>query len=290
VQIIRTVEWMKQVARQAAAEGRLLGLVPTMGALHNGHLTLVRTAQQDCRPVVVSIFINPAQFGPGEDLSRYPRQLEKDCEMLEALGVEYAFHPAPAEIYPGGFRTWVSVEGLTTHFEGKSRPGHFRGVATVVLKLLEIVRPHAAFFGRKDAQQARVVRQLAADLNLDAQVVVCPIVRELDGLAMSSRNAFLKPADRAAAVVLHEALRAVERKIAEGQRDVAGLLATMRKVLDTEPSAAPEYIDIAGADSFEPVRVLRGPCLALLAVFLGGVRLLDNMLIEEHNGRFTCSL
>jgi len=288
--MIRTVEWMKHTARQAASENRIIGLVPTMGALHEGHLSLVRAAQQQCRPVVVSIFVNPAQFGPREDLDRYPRPLEADCARLESLGVEFVFAPAPAEMYPDGFRTWVQVEGISQRFEGSSRPGHFRGVATVVLKLLEIVRPQFAYFGRKDAQQARVIRRLAADLNLDPEIVVCPIVREPDGLALSSRNAYLTPDDRRAAVVLHEALRAVERKIAEGERDVAPLIVTLRKVLATEPAAAPDYVEIVDANSFEPVRLLRGQCLALLAVFLGGVRLLDNMLIEEQNGRFTCSL
>ncbi|HYL09633.1 MAG TPA: pantoate--beta-alanine ligase, partial [Candidatus Acidoferrales bacterium] len=199
METIHTIEWMKQAARAARAEGRLVGLVPTMGALHEGHLSLVRAALGQCQTVAVSIFVNPAQFGPHEDFSRYPRPLEKDAALLERLGAHYLFAPQAAEIYPKGFSTYVNVEGLSERLEGRARPGHFRGVTTVVLKLLEIVQPHFAYFGRKDAQQSRIVRQMARDLNLDAEIVVCPIVREADGLAMSSRNAYLKPEERRAA-------------------------------------------------------------------------------------------
>lgn len=167
METIYTLEWMKQMARQARAEGRIVGLVPTMGALHEGHLSLVRAAQQQCSPVIASIFVNPSQFAPGEDLEKYPRQMDTDRAALEALGVDVLFAPTAAEMYPGGFRTWVQVEGLSERLEGRSRPGHFRGVCTVVLKLLEIVQPHFAYLGRKDAQQARIVRQMAADLNLE---------------------------------------------------------------------------------------------------------------------------
>src|SRR5712671_5246810 len=204
---------MKESARQARAEHRIIGLVPTMGALHPGHVALVERAKRDCAPVIASIFVNPKQFGPKEDFAKYPRTLEADSEKLSAAGVDALFLPDAAEIYPGGFRTYVNVEGLSDRLEGRSRPGHFRGVATVVLKLLEIVQPHFAYFGRKDAQQVRIIRQMVRDLNLDTEIVVCPIVREADGLAKSSRNAYLQGEDRKAATVLVRALWAAEREI-----------------------------------------------------------------------------
>lgn len=282
METIYTVEWMRQVARQARAEGRLIGLVPTMGALHEGHLSLVRAAKQQCHPVVVSIFVNPAQFGPNEDLARYPRQLEKDRALLEELRVDYLLAPPAAEVYPHGFCTYVHVEGLSSVLEGRSRPGHFRGVATVVLKLFGIVQPHFAYFGRKDAQQARLIRRMVADLNLDTEVVVCPIVREPDGLAMSSRNAYLKPEERRAATVLSRALRAAEREIAAGERDAARLQALLRETLASEPLASVDYAEVVDAETLEPVMRLRRGCLVVLAVFLGTTRLIDNLLVEER--------
>jgi pantoate--beta-alanine ligase len=185
LETIHTIEWMKQAARQARAEGRSVGFVPTMGALHEGHLSLVRMAIAECQPVIASIFVNPTQFGPSEDFQKYPRTFEADCRKLEDAGVSYLFAPDAAEIYPPGFSTWVNVEGLSDRLEGRTRKGHFRGVTTVVLKFLEIVQPHKTFFGRKDAQQARIIQQMARDLHLDSEIVVCPIVREADGLAMS---------------------------------------------------------------------------------------------------------
>ncbi|MGC2505476.1 MAG: pantoate--beta-alanine ligase, partial [Candidatus Acidiferrales bacterium] len=216
MEIIRTTAWMKQVARDARVNERILGLVPTMGALHEGHLALVREAQKECSPVVVSIFVNPTQFGPNEDFRKYPRTFDADQAALENLRVDYIFAPPPEEIYPPGFRTSVAVEGLGDVLEGRVRPGHFRGVATVVLKLFEIAQPRLAFFGRKDAQQARIIRQIAADLNLDAEIVVCPIVREADGLALSSRNAYLKGAERQSATALYRSLDAMRREITKG--------------------------------------------------------------------------
>jgi pantoate--beta-alanine ligase len=198
LETIHTIEWMKQVARQARAEGRSTGFVPTMGALHAGHLSLVRAALAESQPVVASIFVNPTQFGPSEDFRKYPRTIEVDGKKLEDAGVDYLFAPDPSEIYPQGFRTWVNVEDLSERLEGRVRQGHFRGVTTVVLKLLEIVQPQKAFFGRKDAQQARIIKQMARDLHLDSEIVVCPIVREPDGLAMSSRNAYLELDERRA--------------------------------------------------------------------------------------------
>ena len=281
---------MKQIARQARAEGRVIGFVPTMGALHEGHLSLVRAARQQCSPVVVSIFVNPKQFAPSEDFQKYPRRLEADREPLEKLGVDYLFAPPPAEIYPSGFRTYAVVEGLSERLEGRARPGHFRGVTTVVLKLFEIVHPHFAYFGRKDAQQARIIQQMIADLNLDAEPVVCPIVREPDGLAFSSRNAYLKDPERRAATVLYRALDAARGQIEAGERDAARLVAELRRVLDAEPSAATDYAEIVDADTFETVLRLRRACLVLLAAFVGATRLIDNMLVEEAEDSLKISL
>ncbi len=290
METIHTLDWMKQVARAARGEGRIVGFVPTMGALHQGHLSLVQAAKAQCHPVVVSIFVNPTQFGPNEDLSKYPRQMERDRALLEELSVDYLFAPSAADIYPDGFRTYVEVQGLTDRYEGKVRPGHFRGVATVVLKLFEIVQPHFAYFGRKDAQQARVVRQMAGDLNLDTEIVTCPIVREPDGLAMSSRNAYLKEAERRAATVLYRALGVARNEIIGGTRDAASLVRAMRDVLGREPLAQPDYVEIVDAETFEPVTLLRNTCLVLLAVRVGATRLLDNMLIEQHSSSFAATL
>ena len=281
---------MKQATRQAKAEGRSPGFVPTMGALHAGHLALVQRAVSECQPVIASIFVNPTQFGPNEDFQKYPRAFESDCKKLEDAGVDYLFAPEPSEIYPQGFRTWVNVEGLSDRLEGKIRPGHFRGVTTVVLKLLEIVQPQKAFFGRKDAQQARIIGQMARDLHLDSEIVVCPIVREHDGLAMSSRNAYLNPTERRAATILFRALDAARNSISRGERDALRLTAGMRDILRTEPLAELEYVELVDADMLERASLLRGECLALLAVRIGSVRLIDNLLIEERAATFHTTL
>ena len=290
METIHTLEWMKQIARQWRAQERIVGLVPTMGALHEGHLSLIRAAQKQCSPVIVSIFVNPTQFAPNEDLGKYPRQMEADRAALEELRVDYLFAPTAKEMYPEGFRTYVQVEGLSERLEGKSRPGHFRGVSTVVMKLFEIVQPHYAFFGRKDAQQARIVRQMAADLNLDTQIVVCPIVREADGLAMSSRNAYLKADERRAATALHRALTEAKKEVEAGERDAMRLAGVLRKTLSAEATLAVDYAEIVDADTFEPVTRLRRSCLALLAVRAGKTRLIDNMLIEEQDGALHVTL
>jgi pantoate--beta-alanine ligase len=271
---------MKEASRQARAEGRTVGLVPTMGALHAGHVALIERAKRECAPVVVSIFVNPKQFGPKEDFSKYPRTLEADAEQLTAAGVDALFLPAAAEIYPHGFRTYVTVEGLSERLEGRSRPGHFRGVATVVMKLLEIVQPNFAYFGRKDAQQVRIISQMAGDLNLDSEIVVCPIVREADGLALSSRNEYLNPEERRAATVLQRALQAAREELRAGTRDALHLQTAMRKVVDAEPLAALDYAEIADADAFEPVTLVSRACYALIAAFVGKTRLIDNLYIE----------
>jgi pantoate--beta-alanine ligase len=294
VEVIHTVGWMKQAARQARAEGRIIGFVPTMGALHAGHLSLVAAARRDCSPVVVSIFVNPKQFAPHEDLTKYPRPIEKDQALLEDIGVDYLFAPSVEEMYPQGFSTTIQVDGLSERLEGRVRPGHFRGVTTVVLKLLEIVGPQFVFFGRKDAQQLRIIRQMSRDLALDPEIISCPIVRESDGLAMSSRNTYLSPDQRRAATVLHRSLDAARQAIASGQRDAARLVQTIRGALSAEPLATVDYAEIVDAESFEPVALLRGECLALIAARIGATRLIDNMLIEmETNGAghsYRCSL
>jgi pantoate--beta-alanine ligase len=290
LETIHTIEWMKQVARQARAEGRTTGFVPTMGALHAGHMFLVRAALAECQPVIASIFVNPTQFGPSEDFQKYPRTLEADSKKLEDAGVDYLFAPEASEIYPPGFRTWVNVEGLSDRLDGRVRKGHFRGVATVVLKLLEIVQPQKAFFGRKDAQQARIIRQMARDLHLGSEIVVCPIVRELDGLAMSSRNAYLNPAERRAATILFRALDGARASISRGERDALRLTAAMREMLRAEPLAEPDYVELVDAETLEPVTRLRGVCLAMLSVRIGATRLIDNLLIEEREGAFSATL
>jgi pantoate--beta-alanine ligase len=290
LETIHTIEWMKQAARQARAEGRSTGFVPTMGALHAGHLSLVRAARAETQPVIASIFVNPTQFGPSEDFQKYPRTFEADSKQLEDAGVDYLFAPQASEIYPPGFRTWVNVEGLSERMEGKARPGHFRGVTTVVLKLLEIVQPQKAYFGRKDAQQARILQQMARDLHLDSEIIVCPIVREPDGLAMSSRNTYLDPAERRAATILYRALDGARVSIARGERDALRIMAAMRELLRTEPLAEPDYVEVVDADTLEQVTRLRGVCLALLAVRIGPVRLIDNLLIEERDGAFITTL
>jgi len=252
-----------------------------MGALHEGHLSLIREAKKRCSPVVVSIFVNPKQFGPSEDFSKYPRTFEPDRAALEGLDVDYLFAPPPEEIYPPGFRTTVNVDGLSDRLEGRSRPGHFRGVTTVVMKLLEIVQPRLAFFGRKDAQQSRIIRQMAGDLNLDSEIVVCPIVRESDGLALSSRNRYLNEEDRRAATSLYRSLDAVRAEIAKGERDAARLIAALRRAIEAEPRVALDYAEIVDAEAFEPVVSLRKTCYVLIAARVGGTRLIDNALIEQ---------
>jgi pantoate--beta-alanine ligase len=281
MEIIRTVAWMKQVGRAVRQQDRVLGLVPTMGALHEGHLSLVRAARAQCSPVVVSLFVNSKQFGPSEDLQKYPRTFEADRAALEKLSVDYLFVPPADEIYPNGFRTAVVVEGLSERLEGRSRPGHFRGVATVVLKLFEIVQPHAAFFGRKDAQQVRIISQMARDLNLDTEIAVCPIVREADGLALSSRNAYLNGESRRSATALYRSLDAVKRAIEAGERNAARLLEIARKVIAGEPGVIVDYAEIVDAETLDPVVSLRHTCYVLIAAIVGGTRLIDNALIES---------
>jgi pantoate--beta-alanine ligase len=290
METIHTIAWMKEKARGARSEQHRIGFVPTMGALHAGHLALVDRARKECSAVYASIFLNPAQFGPNEDLSKYPRPLEADLDKLQDARVDGLFLPDAAEIYPRGFSTYVHVEGLSERLEGRSRPGHFRGVATVVLKLLEIVQPHYAYFGRKDAQQVRIITQMVRDLNLDVELVTCPIVREADGLAMSSRNAYLLPEQRKAATVLYRSLQTAKKEIDAGIRDTLELQRALCGVFDSEPRARVDYAEIVDAETFEPVVRLGRACYALLAAHIGKTRLIDNMLIRPNGDGFTVEL
>jgi pantoate--beta-alanine ligase len=277
---IETVAGMKAAEAGWRAAGRSVGLVPTMGFLHEGHLSLVREARKRADIVVVSIFVNPAQFGPREDFARYPRDLDRDRALLEAEGVDVLFHPSAAEMYPPGYRTYVEVHGLQEGLCGRSRPGHFRGVATVVLKLFNIVRPDAAFFGAKDAQQALILAKMASDLDLGVEVVTCPIVREPDGLAMSSRNAYLNPAERRAALLLSKSLRRAEQAILAGERDAAKVLAGIRFIIEAEPLARVDYVEAVDPAGLVPVGEIRGEVLIALAVFIGSTRLIDNIRVS----------
>ena len=257
-----------------------VGLVPTMGYLHEGHLSLVRRAAEECTSVVVSIFVNPTQFGPNEDLAAYPRDLERDLRLLESLGVDLVWTPTPEVMYPDGYQTWVQVEALTEPLEGAMRPGHFRGVTTVVAKLFNSVLPAKAYFGQKDAQQAAVIRRMARDLNFPLEVVVCPTMREPDGLAMSSRNAYLDPGQRQAATVLFRALSAAREAFQTDERDAEVLRSLMRKTIAAEPLANIQYVSCANYDTLEELETISGKALLSMAVFVGKTRLIDNFVLE----------
>ena len=271
---------MRSASRAARQSGQRVGFVPTMGALHAGHMSLVERSRRECSPVIASIFVNPKQFGPKEDFSKYPRTFENDCEKLERAGVDAVFAPEPVEIYPDGFSTYVNVESLSDRLEGRSRPGHFRGVTTVVMKLLQIVQPNFAYFGRKDAQQSRLVTIMARDLNLDTEIVVCPPVREPDGLALSSRNVYLNAEERKAATVLYQALLATRGELAAGVRDALHLQSTVQRKLASEPLARVDYAEIVDAETFEPVVRVTRASFIVLAAFFGKTRLIDNLYVE----------
>ena len=256
-----------------------LGLVPTMGYLHKGHLSLVSRARAECRSVAVSIFVNPTQFGPAEDLAQYPRDLERDLRQLEAAGADMVWIPTPEIMYPTGYQTWVEVEKVTQGLEGAQRPGHFRGVATVVSKLFNAVRPAKAYFGQKDAQQATVIRQMTRDLNFPIEIVVCPIVREADGLAMSSRNVYLSPGERRAATVLYRALNEAQAAYKGGERRADALRDVMQKTLAEEPLAKVQYVSCADYDTLRELDKVTGKTLLSMAVFFGKTRLIDNTVL-----------
>ncbi len=279
MKICNTIEEMRGSCRAARSGGRRLGFVPTMGALHEGHLSLVRAAKASCGVVAASIFVNPTQFGPNEDLAKYPRSFERDCQLLEQEGVELVFAPSVDEMYPGGAVTWVTVEGLSDKLDGRSRPGHFRGVSTVVAKLFHIVEPDTAFFGQKDAAQVAIIRRMVSDLNVPVEIVACPIVRESDGLAMSSRNGYLDSLQRKEALVLHRSLMKVKKSWESGERDAAKLVAEGREEIGGEKSVKLDYFEIVDPDSLNPVENLGGGGLVAVAAFVGATRLIDNVVL-----------
>ena len=279
---MRVLESLGELRQTRASLPEPVGLVPTMGFLHDGHLSLVEKARQECRTVAVSIFVNPTQFGPTEDLAAYPRDLPRDLASLEAAGVDLVWTPAPEVIYPSGFQTWVTVEGVSQGLEGERRPGHFRGVATIVTKLLHVFQPQRAYFGQKDAQQAAVIRRLTADLDFPTEIVVCPTVREPDGLAMSSRNTYLDPGERRAATVLYRALEAGRRAYAAGERDADRLRQILQTVLAEEPRAEVQYVSAADPDTLQEVHGPVESALLSLAVFIGKTRLIDNVVVGDH--------
>ena len=259
-----------------------MGLVPTMGALHEGHLSLVREARRMCDVVVVSVFVNPTQFGPGEDFEHYPRDLTKDTALLTDYNVDYIFAPTVEEIYPKGFSTYVNVEGLSEQLEGASRPGHFRGVATVVTILLNTVRPDFAFFGQKDAQQALVIRRLVKDLAFDTEIVILPIVREDSGLAISSRNLYLTPDEQNSATVIHKALVTAKNAYKDGERNASRIIDLIRSTVESEPRARLDYVTVADAETLEKVdRLDDRPTLIALAAYVGKTRLIDNTILNK---------
>jgi len=279
MKIIRIPEDMQQFSRETRRSGKRLGFVPTMGALHAGHLSLVKMARERSDCVVVSIFVNPLQFGPTEDFSKYPRTFERDCQLLEAEGVDTVFAPTVEMMYPLGATTTVEVAEISDRLDGVSRPGHFKGVTTVVSKLFNIVGPDFAFFGQKDAAQVAILRRMVRDLNVDLQIVVGPIVREADGLAMSSRNAYLSPEERKQALVLQRALARVQFLVGRGESDVKSLIDAGKQVVAEEPAAKLDYLEIVDPDTLEPVSALSSGALVAVAAWIGATRLIDNVLL-----------
>ena len=276
---MNTIERVNQFKTARNQLTGTVGFVPTMGALHEGHMALVRNARAENINVIVSIFINPTQFGPGEDFASYPRNAKRDIEMLQKEGVRIVFMPTPGEIYPEGFNSWVEVKGITDKLEGKARPGHFKGVTTVVAKLLNIVEPDKVYFGEKDAQQLAVIRKMMNDLNINIQLVALPTVREPDGLAMSSRNTRLSPEERKAAVVLWKALGLARSQWEDGQRDAPQMRKTMSALIEKEPLAKIDYISIADPQTLDEVDIVGKTALVSMAVYVGKTRLIDNMVL-----------
>src|SRR5689334_18427156 len=277
--ILTSAAEVTAISKEARRAGKSVGFVPTMGALHEGHLSLVRTARAQTDVVIASVFVNPLQFGPTEDFSKYPRNAERDAAMLEAEKTDYLFMPSVEEMYPPGATTWVTVEGLGDKLDGRSRPRHFRGVTTVVAKLLNIVQPDFAFFGQKDAAQVAIVNRMVRDLNFDARIVVCPIVRESDGLAMSSRNAYLNPEQRKQALVLYRALMRVQTLADRGESSSARLKVAGEQVMAEESAVKPDYFEIVNRDTLDPVSDISGGALVAVAAYAGSTRLIDNILL-----------
>lgn len=281
--VAKTVEETRRAVQQGRAARQTVGLVPTMGALHEGHVSLIRAARRETGFVVVSIFVNPTQFGPKEDFARYPRPLERDLGICAAEGVDLVFHPDVNVMYPPGFTTYVEVHRLQDVLCGASRPGHFRGVATVVLKLFNIVAPDVAYFGQKDAQQARLLQQMVEDLNVPVTMKICPTVREPDGLALSSRNQYLSPDERKQATVLYRTLEEIRRRVAAGERDAASLAGVAQDMIGRTPGARLDYVGLVDWQTLQPVDRLQGKVLAALAVFFGTTRLIDNVVVDVED-------
>jgi pantoate--beta-alanine ligase len=279
MQIHSTIEAMRAHSRAARRDNNRIGLVPTMGALHEGHLSLVRAAKSRCDVVIASIFVNPTQFAPNEDLAKYPRDFDRDRQLLDKEKIDAIFAPDIAEMYPGGATTWVNVDGLSEKLDGKSRPGHFRGVATVVAKLFHVIEPDVAFFGQKDAAQVAIIRRMVRDLRFATEIVACPIVREPDGLAMSSRNAYLDPARRNAALVLSRSIEEVRRRFESGEHDAATLIQVGKSVIAREPVARLDYVEIIDPDTLDPVVQARKGTLVAVAAYIGTTRLIDNLIL-----------
>jgi pantoate--beta-alanine ligase len=280
MEALHNVSEMRIRSRSVRARGSRLGLVPTMGALHEGHLSLLRAAKSKSEVIAASIFVNPTQFGPNEDFTRYPRDLDRDLSLLEREGVDMVFVPSVEEMYPQQSVTWVTVEGLSDRLCGKSRPGHFRGVATVVAKLFNIVEPDIAFFGQKDAAQVAVIRRMVRDLNMPVAINVCPIVRESDGLALSSRNAYLSPEQRKDALVLFRALMRARELFESGERNPAALIEAAKNVFAGSPAVRLDYIEIVDPDELTPLTTIDHPALVAVAAFVGNTRLIDNIVLE----------
>jgi pantoate--beta-alanine ligase len=280
MRVCQSIDEVRAASRTGRREGKSLGLVPTMGALHEGHLSLVRAAKAQCDLVVVSIFVNPLQFGPNEDLAKYPRNFDRDRELLAKDGADFIFAPSVEEMYPPGAVTYVTVEGLSDKLCGRSRPGHFRGVTTVVSELFNIVEPGRAFFGQKDAAQSTIIRRMVRDLNIPVRVVVCPIVREPDGLAMSSRNAYLDAGQRKSALVLYRSLTAVQERFDQGERMAHVLIDAGKQTLAHEPLVRLDYFEIVDPETLDPVDDLSRGGLVAVAAFVGNVRLIDNIVLR----------
>jgi pantoate--beta-alanine ligase len=279
---ISTASEINVLSKQVRRTGKRIGFVPTMGALHQGHLSLVRAARAQSDVVIVSIFVNPTQFGPKEDFSKYPRTLELDGVLLAEEEVDYVLTPSSAEMYAKDATTWVTVEGITDRLDGRSRPGHFRGVSTVVAKLFHIVQPDLAFFGQKDAAQVAIIRKMVRDLDFDVQIVVCPTVREADGLAMSSRNAYLNAEQRKQATVLHRSLLHVQTLAGQGEKSANALSAAGRRVITEEPSVKLDYFEIVAPDTLEPVADTSVGALVAVAAYVGETRLIDNIVLPAN--------
>ena len=278
--IAKTVSEVREQVKTWKREGLTIGLVPTMGYLHEGHASLVRAADAQCDRVVASVFVNPTQFGPGEDLASYPRDFDHDCALLKECGADMVFHPEPEDMYAPDFCTWVDMDVLNEELCGKSRPIHFRGVCTVVTKLLNIAAPDKAFFGQKDAQQLAVIKRMVRDLNMDVEIVGCPIVREEDGLARSSRNTYLSAEERKAALILSRTIALGQKLVQEGEKDANALVEAMKRNIESEPLARIDYVEAVDGINMQPVDKLEGSVLVAMAVYIGKTRLIDNFMIE----------